>query len=106
MTYDKVAHSVGITGVNEQTNTVVDELRKELSTVVRAVTLSKECLVNVHVAGSKIELGVDTKSLFVLRAVHPVVDPSHLLVAEVAVLATVALSPDVVQVQAGLFKTL
>ena len=58
---------------------------------MHTVTLSEKGLVDLHVAGLEVEIGVDAQCLLVLGVVHPSVDPVHLLVAKVTILRPVTL---------------
>lgn len=99
-TYDEVAHHVCVAGVHEQADAVLNELRQELCTVVRAVALERERLVDLHVAARKVERGRDAERALGRGRVHPRVDPVHLRVTEIAVLGAVALAAYVVGVVA------
>lgn len=58
-TYDVVASHVSITGVDEQPNTAVDELRQELRAVTSTVALHREALIDLHVATLEVDIRVD-----------------------------------------------
>lgn len=69
---------------------------------MRAITLQRECLVDLHVAAREAERGIDAQLTLHCGLVHPRLDPRHLLVAKVAIPLTVALLAHVVRVVAQL----
>ena len=81
VTYDVVAGHIGIAGVDEETNTTVDEVRQQLSAVAGTVALERERLVDLHVAALEVDIRVDTELLLGRGQVHPRLNPLQLLVA-------------------------
>ena len=101
-THDVVARHVRVTSVDEQTDTVLDQLGEELRAVARAVALQRERLVDLHVAALEVERGVHAERLLCSWQVHPRVDPLELLVAQVAIRRAVARLAYVVHILARL----
>lgn len=47
-THNVVAHGIGVAGVDEKANTIVNEVRKERAAVVHAIALEHKCLVDLY----------------------------------------------------------
>ncbi len=95
----KAERLTSVARIYQEFDAIVNEVRKEDSTVMHSIALHGKGLVDLHVARLELEVGVDTKSRFVLRLVHPGVDPLHLLIAEVAILRLVTGSSHVVRIK-------
>ena len=88
----------GISSVHKETNSFPNQFRKKQGTVVHAIALEHERLVNLHIARFEFPRWIYAKGSLVLRVVHPCFDPAHLLVAKrpVGILGTVALAAYIV----------
>ena len=56
---------------------------------MHAISLHEKRLVDFHVARCKLEIGRDAERFLVRGLVHPDIDPTHLLVAKVAILGAI-----------------
>jgi len=95
-----VTHAVGVTGVDEQLDSVVQERDEKGCRVVHSIALEEECLVDLHIAAFEVAFNWDAERTLHLLLVEPLVDVGHLFVAEISILLTIALLPQVIRVQA------
>lgn len=101
---DPVAHGIGDTSVDANTDAVLDEGWQESRRVVHRVALKQEALVDLHVAALELDVGAGAKGLLDLGLVHEDLHPLHLTVAELAVLFTVTVAAQIVEVLVGLLQ--
>lgn len=93
----------GISCINQEAHSGIHELRKKQCTVVHAIAIHGESLVDLHIAGLEGPRWIDAKGGLIGRIIEPCFDPSHLLVAKRAIFSfrAITLQADIIGVEAG-----
>ena len=94
-----------ISCINQESHSSIHELRKKQCTVVHAIAIQGECLVDLHIAGLEGPRWIDAKGGLIRWLIEPCFDPSHLLVAKRPAFSfrAITLQADIVRVEAGFY---
>ena len=91
-----------ISSVDQEADTLVNEISEKQRAIPHAVSLSRELLVDPRVARLEGQRRVDTQFLLDIGIVHPCFHPLKSLITEGSILLTIAGPTNIIQVEAKL----